>query len=85
MIVDVKSAPLPMSESETTISISKSDKERLDKLKIHRREPYKEVISRLLDDIQVIKSRGERLPSEPPQTYSSFIKAMIDSKVNEPS
>jgi hypothetical protein len=78
--VTLVSAP---SESETTISISRSDKSRLDKLKIHRREPYREVLGRLLDDIETIKKSGARLPNEPPQTYTSFIKGLIDSTVNE--
>jgi hypothetical protein len=72
-----------MSESETTISISRSDKMRLDQLKIHRREPYKEVLARLLDDIDKIKKSGGNLPSEPPKSYSSFIKGLIDSTVNQ--
>jgi|GEM_PF-1828177 hypothetical protein len=68
-----------MPESETTISILKSDKERLDKLKLHRREPYKEALSRLLDDIEKIKKReGGRLP---PESYSSYIKGLIDSAI----
>ena len=62
----------------TTISISLQDKSRLDALKIHHREPYKEVISRLLDDIEEIKRTG-KLPSEPPQPYKSYIKTLIDS------
>jgi len=33
----------------TTIHISKETKERLDALKVHRREPYEDVIKRLLD------------------------------------
>ena len=71
-----------MSETErdTTISISILDNMRLDWLKVHRREPYKEVISRILDDIEKIKGSGVRLPSEPAQSYSSYIKALIESR-----
>jgi hypothetical protein len=68
------------SEQDTTISIAISDKKRLDGLKMHRREPYKEVIHRILDDIEKISQSGVRLPSQPPQTYTSYIKALIDSK-----
>jgi hypothetical protein len=72
-----------MSEPETTIAITISDKLRLDKLKIHRREPYKEVIGRILDDLDSLKRSGVRLPSEPPQSYQSFLKGVIDATVNE--
>jgi hypothetical protein len=70
-----------MSEQETTISISRSDKARLDRFKIHRREPYKEVVSRLLDDLEKLRktASGGRLPSESPLSYSSFIKGLIES------
>jgi hypothetical protein len=74
-----------MDDQDTTISITFSDKTRLDKLKIHRREPYKEVIGRLLDDVEKIKRSGQRLPSEPPQSYTSYIKGFIDSTAPEPA
>jgi len=38
-----------MSEKGTTIHISRKTKKRLDELKIHRREPYEDVIKRLLE------------------------------------
>jgi hypothetical protein len=66
-------------EKDTTISISSYDKKRLDSWKIHRREPYKEVINRILDDLEKMKQSGTRLPSQPPQSYSSYLKAVIDS------
>lgn len=66
-------------EKDTTISISIYDKKRLDKWKVHRREPYKEVINRILDDLDKMKQAGTKLPSEPPQAYSSYIKALIES------
>ncbi|MGC8936432.1 MAG: DUF7557 family protein [Candidatus Methanomethylicaceae archaeon] len=38
-----------MSEKGTTIHISREIKEKLDKLKVHRREPYEDVIKRLIE------------------------------------
>jgi len=35
-------------EKGTTIHVSRGTKERLDKLKVHPREPYEDVIKRLL-------------------------------------
>ena len=34
--------------TKTTIAISKETKEKLDRLKVHRREPYEDVIKRLI-------------------------------------
>jgi len=39
----------------TTIHISKETKEKLDKLKIHPREPVGDVVKRLLDKLEKIK------------------------------
>jgi hypothetical protein len=36
-------------EENTTIAISKGTRDRLDGIKIHEREPYGEVVERLLD------------------------------------
>lgn len=41
-----------MGNELTTISISTNIKEKLDKLKIHPREPYNEVMERLLEKIK---------------------------------
>ena len=43
-------------EKVTTIRVREETKKRLDELKIHRREPYEEVILRL---IKKIKKEGE--------------------------
>lgn len=66
----------------TTISILLADKNRLDRLKLHRREPYSEVLNRLLNDIERLKESGVKIPSssvKAPQSYQSYLKAMIDS------
>ncbi|MDG6921523.1 MAG: hypothetical protein JRN59_08335, partial [Nitrososphaerota archaeon] len=36
----------------TTIAIAVYDRDRLDRLKLHRREPYGEVVSRLIDEAE---------------------------------
>ena len=36
-----------MAEKLTTISLTKKQKQKLDKLKIHKREPYFEVLDRI--------------------------------------
>jgi hypothetical protein len=40
---------------ETAISIAVEDKVKLDKFKVHRREPYREVIKRILDEMEVAR------------------------------
>ncbi len=56
---------------ETTIAIAVEDKARLDKLKVHRREPYRDVVRRVLDQIE--KTGGLRGPQ--------YIRGLIDSVV----
>jgi len=60
---------------ETTIMIAVVDKIRLDKLKVHRREPYRDVIKRLLDQIE--KTGTAKGPM--------YIRGLIDSVVGRPS
>jgi len=60
---------------ETTIMISVADKARLDRLKVHRREPYRDVIKRLLD--QTEKAGVVKGPM--------YIRGLIDSVVRGPS
>ncbi|HEV2119506.1 MAG TPA: hypothetical protein VGS11_05315 [Candidatus Bathyarchaeia archaeon] len=60
---------------ETTIMIAVADKIRLDRLKVHRREPYRDVIKRLLD--QTDKTVGTKGPQ--------YIRGLIDSVVGRPS
>ena len=38
-----------MSSEKTTITVSRKLKSELDKLKVHRREPYEDVIWRLIE------------------------------------
>lgn len=54
MIYDVEN-------TKTTISISKETKDRLEKLKIHPREPYEDVLKRLLENASLFP---ELIPKE---------------------
>ncbi|MEM3882122.1 MAG: hypothetical protein QXO23_01860 [Candidatus Methanomethyliaceae archaeon] len=38
-----------MSEGHSTIRVSRSTKKKLDELKVHPREPYEDVIKRLIE------------------------------------
>lgn len=63
-----------MQDDETTIMIAMADKARLDKLKVHRREPYRDVIKRLLDQADKVG------PAKGPM----YIRGLIDSVVGRP-
>lgn len=50
-----------MAKSEiTTIKIYKNTKDRLDKLKIHKRESYEEVVEKMLDILNMCRAAPER-------------------------
>lgn len=55
--------------------IAVADKARLDKLKVHRREPYRDVIKRLLD----------RADKTGPAKGPLYIRGLIDSVMERPS
>lgn len=44
------------SNEETTILVSTSEKRRLDKRKLHPREPYRDVVKRVLDEVDRYES-----------------------------
>jgi predicted CopG family antitoxin len=44
-----------MSEKGTTIHVSRETKKELDKLKVHPREPYEDVVKRLIKECQKSK------------------------------
>jgi hypothetical protein len=58
----------------TTIAVAVYDRERLERLKLHRREPYGDVISRLIDHAE--KTGGLRGPQ--------YLRGLIDSVVDRP-
>jgi len=49
-----------MKENTTTIKIYKKTKERLDKLKVHRRESYEEIVEKMLDILNMCRASPER-------------------------
>ena len=63
-----------MQDNETTIMIAVADKARLDKLKVHKREPYRDVIKRLLDQTDKIG----------PPKGPLYIRGLIDSVAGRP-
>lgn len=44
-----------MGSENTTIKISKKTKERLDKLKVHHRESYEEILQRMLNILSICR------------------------------
>ncbi len=42
--------------NQTTILVDVADKRRLDRKKVHKREPYSEVVKRVLDELEESKS-----------------------------
>ncbi len=48
---------LYMKEDNTTISIQKSNRDRLEKFKIHKRETLDDLLSRLLDEVLNLRSK----------------------------
>jgi hypothetical protein len=54
---------------QTTIAIAVYDRDRLERLKLHRREPYGDVVSRLIDHAE--RTGGPR--------GSQYLKGFVDS------
>jgi predicted DNA-binding protein len=44
-----------MSKKGTTIHLSSETKQELDKLKVHPRQPYEEIIKKLLEEYKKVK------------------------------
>jgi predicted DNA-binding protein len=44
-----------MSQKGTTIHLSSETKQELDKLKVHPRQPYEEIIKKLLEEYKKVK------------------------------
>jgi hypothetical protein len=61
--------PQNLRPKQTTIAIAVYDRERLERMKLHRREPYGDVVSRLLDHAE--KTGGLRGPQ--------YLRGLIDS------
>ncbi|HDQ07419.1 MAG TPA: hypothetical protein ENN44_01335 [Methanoculleus sp.] len=61
-----------MTPAVTTIKVTRELKERLDRLKVHPREPYNEVIGRLIDE----RKGSGRPAAEMPRSSSAFHPAV---------
>jgi len=61
-----------MNPAATTIKVTRELKERLDRLKVHPREPYNEVIGRLIDE----RDGTNRPAPETPRTFVAFNPAV---------
>lgn len=44
----------------TTIKLSKKTKSRIDKLKVHRRETYEEILEKMIDLLNLCKTNPEK-------------------------
>jgi len=48
-----------MADSITTIKLQKNTKDRLDKLKVYKRESYDEVIQKVLEILNIVRTNPE--------------------------
>lgn len=53
-----------MKEKSTTIKLGKETKERLDKLKVYKRESYDEVIQKILEILNLVRSNPDQARSK---------------------
>ena len=51
---------LKMESKITTIKLSKETKERIDKLKVYRRESYEEIIQKMLEILNLVRTSPEQ-------------------------
>jgi hypothetical protein len=49
-----------MESKITTIKLSKETKERIDKLKVYRRESYEEIIQKMLEILNLVRTSPEQ-------------------------
>ena len=59
---------------ETTILVSTRDKRRLDRRKIHSREPYREVLKRVLDEVDGYEQAGQKARIAETQKHTNGIE-----------
>jgi hypothetical protein len=52
----ILSTAIKMSKKGTTIHLSIETKQELDKLKVHPRQPYEEIIKKLLEEYKKVKA-----------------------------
>jgi hypothetical protein len=68
------------SNDETTILVSTQDKRRLDRRKVHSREPYREVLKRVLDEVDRYEG-GQAIRGSETQKKVDRIEGMLDKIV----
>jgi len=69
------------SNDETTILVARRDKLRLDRRKLHSREPYREVLKRVLDEADSHEQGGPTIQGSEAQKQSDRIEDMLDKIV----
>ena len=68
-------------EETTTILVSTQDKHRLDRRKLHSREPYREVLKRVLDEVDGYEEGGQTKPNSEIQKRADRIEDMLNKIV----
>ncbi|MFI5421920.1 MAG: hypothetical protein ACHQ1H_13205 [Nitrososphaerales archaeon] len=63
----------------TTILVSMREKRRLDRRKLHAREPYQEVLKRVLDEVDSYERRDQRVRGS--ETQGREIEETLDKIV----
>jgi hypothetical protein len=69
------------SNDKTTILVARRDKLRLDRRKLHSREPYREVLKRVLDEADSREEGGSMIQGSEAQKQSDRIEAILDKIV----
>jgi len=69
------------SNDETTILVSTQDKRRLDQRKLHSREPYREVLKRVLDEVDRYEEGGRTTRDSETKKQADRIEGMFDKIV----
>jgi hypothetical protein len=67
-------------DENTTILVSKQEKRRLDRKKLHSREPYRDVLKRVLDEADRYE-KGKAQPNLKSQKATDRVEAELDKIV----
>lgn len=67
----------------TTIKLSKKTKERLDKLKVYKRESYEEIIQKVLEILNLVRTSPETARAKLIGIDKNRISEKIGDKINE--
>jgi hypothetical protein len=69
------------SNDETTILVSTQDKRRLDRRKLHSREPYREVLKRVLDEVDSYEKIDRKILVSETKKQAERIEDTLDKIV----